>query len=146
MPPGKIREGRSERSTRCCSGEQLDCGIFGEAQLAFKRKSSPGTSGRSQPARPWSAARREPCGGRRPGPMCADVLLLCWLPQNTHRRHEPWSKTHLTPALLNACTRSQLHPLQALPLCVLLHRHDTLQQTLRLEHCSRALRQRCWKQ
>lgn len=32
-----------------------------EAQLAFKRKSSPGASGRSQPARPWSAARQEPC-------------------------------------------------------------------------------------
>ena len=51
--PGLSEKHESERSAaRCCSGEQLDCGIFGEAQLAFKRKSSPGASGRSQPARP----------------------------------------------------------------------------------------------
>lgn len=31
-----------------------------EAQLAFKRTSSPGATWRSQPARPWSVARREP--------------------------------------------------------------------------------------
>lgn len=31
-----------------------------EAQLAFKRTSSPGATWRSQPARPWSVARQEP--------------------------------------------------------------------------------------
>lgn len=39
--------------------------------------------------------------------MCADVLLLCWLPQSTHGRHQPWSKmpsARSTPAPLHNCT------------------------------------------
>lgn len=71
-----------------------------EAQLAFKRKSSPGASGRSQPARPWSAARQEPCVKAEGLCHCVQMFPphplppLRWLSQNTHNAahtmHRPW--------------------------------------------------------
>lgn len=75
-----------------------------EAQLAFKRKSSPGASGRSQPARPWSAARQEPCVKAEGLCHCVQMFLpLCLLPQNTrthadtlHTMHNPWCEDDLT--------------------------------------------------
>lgn len=71
-----------------------------EAQLAFKRKSSPGASGRSQPARPWSVARQEPCvkaeGLCHCVQMFSPALLAASKHTHTHRKHKPWCKDDLT--------------------------------------------------
>lgn len=71
-----------------------------EAQLAFKRKSSPGASGRSQPARPWSVARQEPCVKAEGLYHCVQMFSPALLPAPkhtlAHRMHKPWCKDDLT--------------------------------------------------
>lgn len=84
-----------------------------EAQLAFKRKSSPGASGRSQPATPWSVARQEPCVKAEGLCHCVQMFpLLSWLPQNTqhtHTMHKPWCRDDLTQSKHLTQTPSLTH-------------------------------------
>lgn len=118
-----------------------------EAQLAFKRKSSPGASGRSQPARPWSVARQEPCVKAEGLCHCVQMFSPALLAASTHslshRKQKPWRKddsTFNTDAFTkHTCTRAHLrhrHIPSPYPVCTttslscVLHSNKHLSGTL----------------